>query len=232
MASPSVDRPPVAVLLDAYGTLIGLDPPGPHLQALLAADGCFPGEERINAALAAEMAHYRRSLLRGRDRAALTEVRRECTAILAEGLAGEHPPLARLMELLLAAMRFHLYPDVLPALDALSSAGTRLAVVSNWDCSLHDVLAGLGVAERFELVVTSAGVGLSKPDPGVFHAALGALGLAPHEVVHCGDEPVADGEGARAAGVRAVIVRRPPAEATGPDEIASLEELVYRASVA
>lgn len=217
--------PPIdAVLFDAYGTLVRLDPPAPRLRDLLARDGFDLEPALVEAAVAAEMAHYRRNTHRGADAEGLAEVRRECVAVLAEGLRGAHPPSERLLELLMEAMRFSLYPDVVPTLAALSARGMRMAVVSNWDCSLSGVLADLGIAEHFEVVVTSAQVGVPKPDPAPFHAALATLEVAPEGVVHCGDEPAVDGDGARAAGIRAVIVRRPPG-APGPGEIGTLADL-------
>ncbi len=76
----------------------------------------------------------------------------------------------------------------------------RLAVVSNWDCSLEGVLTGLGVADRFDVVSASAVVGAAKPDPAIFAHALGALGVAPANALHCGDLPEKDCVGARAPG--------------------------------
>ncbi len=102
----------------------------------------------------------------------------------------------------------------------------RLAIVSNWDCALPEVLRALGVAERFELVAVSAVVGARKPDPAIFLHALGRMGVAPAAALHCGDLPEADCIGARRAGVRAVLVDRRGAHADGPcPRLSSLAEL-------
>ena len=216
-----------AVLLDAYGTLVHLDDPAGRLGALLAAEGHAHPPERVAAALAAEIVHYRAHHDQGRDPASLAALRLGCAAVLAEGLGGEAPPIERLAEILVAALRFDLIPDVLPALDALEAAGLRLAVVSNWDCSLAAVLGGLGVADRFAAVSVSALVGAAKPDPAIFRHALRTMGVAPGRALHCGDRPEYDCAGARRAGLRAVLIDRAGRLADGPcPRIAALTELV------
>jgi putative hydrolase of the HAD superfamily len=216
-----------AVLLDAFGTLVVLDDPAGRLGALLAAEGHAHPPERVAAALRAEVLHYRAHHDQGRDPETLAALRLNCAAVLAEGLGDDVPPLPRLTELLVDALRFTLLPDVLPALDALAGAGLRLGVVSNWDCGLGDVLAGLGVADRFGVVATSAVVGAGKPDPRIFRHALGGLGVAPEAALHCGDLPAYDCAGAAAAGVRGVLIDRAGAAAEGPcPRIRSLLELL------
>ncbi len=206
---PPSGRPrPRAVLLDAYGTLLRLPPPAPRLRDLLAADGHPHPLERVEAAVAAEVRHYRRHHDRGRDAESLAALRRECAGVIAAELGGDAPPPGRLAPMLVDSLRFELMPDALPALDALAARGARLAVVSNWDYGLPDVLAGLGVADRFEVVATSAAAGAPKPDPAIFHGALARLGVAPASALHCGDSAEHDCAGARAAGIAAVLIDR------------------------
>ncbi|MEU0968553.1 HAD family hydrolase [Streptomyces sp. NPDC005917] len=123
-----------------------------------------------------------------------------------------------------------LFPDVLPALDALA-AGHRHAVLSN--SSLHvqeHKLRTLGVHDRFETVLCAAELGISKPEAGAFLAACAALELAPHEVAYVGDHPEIDGRGAADAGLLSVLIdRHGPSTRddapAGPHRIASLAEL-------
>lgn len=216
-----------AVLLDAYGTLVTLDDPADRLRAMLAAEGHDHPPARVAAALRAEVLHYRAHHDEGRDAATLAALRLRCAAVLAEGLGDDVPPLPRLTEILVQALRFTLLPDALPALDALADAGLRLGVVSNWDCGLRDVLAELGVADRFDAISVSAVVGVGKPHPGIFHHVLDAMGVTPAEALHCGDLPAYDCAGAAAAGVRAVLIDRAGGGAAGPcPSIAALPELV------
>jgi putative hydrolase of the HAD superfamily len=222
-----------AVLLDAYGTLLTLDDPVGRLGALLAAEGHPHPPDRVAAALRAEVLHYRAHHDEGYDAASLASLRLRCAAVLAEGLGDDVPPLPRLTEILVDALRFHLLPDVLPALDAMAGAGLRLGVVSNWDCGLAEVLDGLGVGERFDAVAASAVVGAGKPDPAIFRHALEALGVAPEAALHCGDLPAYDCAGAAAAGVRAVLIDRSGGHAGAAcPTIATLPDLVPLAAAA
>src|SRR5262249_40870163 len=81
-------------------------------------------------------------------------------------------------------------------------------VVSNWDVSLHDVLERTRLRPLLDGVVTSAEFGAAKPDPAIFRRALELAGARPGEAVHAGDDVEADVEGARAAGLPAVLVAR------------------------
>jgi putative hydrolase of the HAD superfamily len=56
--------------------------------------------------------------------------------------------------------------------------------------------------------VSAREVGASKPQPAIFRAAVEKLGVAPHEVLHVGDDPVLDVGGARAAGLRTAWINR------------------------
>ncbi len=63
-------------------------------------------------------------------------------------------------------------PTWFPALEALRALGLRLAVISNFDERLPELLSGLDLARRVDLVVTSAELGIAKPNPAIFrHAA-------------------------------------------------------------
>lgn len=60
----------------------------------------------------------------------------------------------------------------------------RLAILSNATDALEGMLAGrYGIADRFEVILSSARLGLAKPDPAVFERALVTLGLEAGEVV-------------------------------------------------
>lgn len=123
-----------------------------------------------------------------------------------------------------------LFPDVLPALDALA-VSHRHAVLSNSSLTVQDhKLRVLGVHDRFEVVLCAAELGVSKPAAGAFLAACEALELAPHQVAYVGDHPEIDGRGAAEAGLVSVWLDRLGAHTgdgagTGLRRIASLAEL-------
>lgn len=101
------------------------------------------------------------------------------------------------------------FDDVVPALRSLKEAGTKLAVVSNWDSGLPALLAGLDLARWFDAIVVSHLEGVEKPDPELFLRAVRRLGGRPEQALHVGDRVDLDGAGAAAAGIESVIVGRP-----------------------
>ena len=80
----------------------------------------------------------------------------------------------------------------------------RLGVISNFYGNLEAVCRGAGLASLFSALVDSHCVGAQKPDPAIFHAALGMLGTAPETTLLVGDSLHRDGEGARRMGMRFV----------------------------
>ncbi|WP_117237480.1 HAD family hydrolase [Thermus sediminis] len=97
-----------------------------------------------------------------------------------------------------------LVPGAEETLKALKERGYPLAVVSNWDASLPEILEVVGLRRYFDHLAVSALSGVAKPDPRLFQEALAALGVAPEEAVHVGDSE-ADLLGARGAGMRAFL---------------------------
>jgi putative hydrolase of the HAD superfamily len=217
---------PSAVLLDALGTLVELERPWPHLAAELKARGVVVGEEAARGAMLAEMAYYRAHHDEASDFAGLKDLRRRCAAVIQETLQTSLP-LADVEDALLAAVRFRAYPEVPAVLERLRAGGARLAVVSNWDVSLHDVLERTRLRALVDAVVISAELGAAKPDPAIFRAALERLGARATDAIHVGDSVEHDVAGARAAGIEAVLVARngdrPP---DGVRVVASLDGLL------
>jgi putative hydrolase of the HAD superfamily len=203
---------PEALLLDALGTLVALEPPAPKLrQALLRGFGVSVSERDAERAIAAEIAYYRSHLDEGRDQATLGELRRACAHAMWAALPTEaHERLdpEALVPVLLESLEFTVFDDVRPSLRELRDRGLRLVVVSNWDVSLTDVLQRLGLSPLLDGIVTSAAAGARKPGAAIFERALRLARSAPGRVAHVGDSIVEDVEGARAAGIEAILVRR------------------------
>jgi REG-2-like HAD superfamily hydrolase len=122
----------------------------------------------------------------------------------------------------LPSAMFSLYPDTLPCLEQLRDRGISMAVISNWDATLHRVLDMFGLSPYFTFELASLEEGMEKPDPRLFELALASLDAEPEQTAHVGDDPLDDVEGARSVGMRAVLIDR--SGATG-DAIRSLEEL-------
>jgi putative hydrolase of the HAD superfamily len=125
-----------------------------------------------------------------------------------------------------------IFPDTLTVLTALRPR-YRLALITNGAPDLQRTKIGAtGLGEWFEVMVVSGELGLGKPDPGIFTAALARLQLTPRDVVMVGNSLDHDIAGARAAGVGSVWINRsvdslptdltPDAVITGLDELPSL----------
>ena len=91
-------------------------------------------------------------------------------------------------------------------LERLRDAGLLLGVVSNSDGRADEALQAAGLRQYFDSVIDSSVVGVEKPDPRIFRAALDALGVAAGETLYVGDIYEIDIEGARAAGIEAVLL--------------------------
>lgn len=126
-----------------------------------------------------------------------------------------------------------LYPDALPALTALHGRGYRLALVANQPAERTAELRAIGVDA--DVIAMSDEMGVHKPDPAFFAAALALMGDPdPADVAYVGDRPDNDVRPAAAAGMHAVWIRRGPwgliwqeaPEAT--IVVQSLDELVAR----
>jgi FMN hydrolase / 5-amino-6-(5-phospho-D-ribitylamino)uracil phosphatase len=97
-----------------------------------------------------------------------------------------------------------LYDDVLPALARLAGR-YRLIAVSNGNAEI----ARVGLGRYFAGSVSARSHGVAKPHASIFIAACAAAGAQPHEVLHLGDDPALDIDGALAAGLHAGWISRP-----------------------
>jgi putative hydrolase of the HAD superfamily len=121
--------------------------------------------------------------------------------------------------------RWRAYDDVRPALVRLKEQrGLKLGVISNWDSRLETLLEGLDLAPMFDSIISSATVGLHKPDPRIFEMACDSLGVVPPEAVHVGDHHYSDIVGASAVGMTAVLIDR-FGDTSGETSISTLDEL-------
>jgi HAD superfamily hydrolase (TIGR01509 family) len=181
-----------AVTIDGYGTLLRLVDPLPKLRTLL------PDRpvEVIAAAFRAEVEFYAEHAVGARDESSLARLHSDCTMVFNRA-AGSRLTT----EEYIGALEFELLPGVVEALTSLRARGLALAVVANWDFSLHAHLRRHGLHGWFDTVVTSAETGRRKPDPAPFRLALERLGVPPARALHVGDDP-SDEKGAEAAGMR------------------------------
>jgi putative hydrolase of the HAD superfamily len=102
----------------------------------------------------------------------------------------------------------------------------QIAVISNADGRIKDVLERCGIADCFQTITDSGHVGCEKPHPEIFRRALKTLNSRPDESLYVGDVYSLDYLGATGAGMQAVLMDVPGAY-TGKNvaRVASLKEL-------
>jgi putative hydrolase of the HAD superfamily len=218
------------VLLDALGTLVKLEAPAPRLrEELRRCLGLSVSEDEAQRAIAAEMVYYRAHLNEGRDEPSLAELRRRCAEVLWRELPGDEratpPAIGAVVDALMSSLSFSAFEDAAGALSALRKLGLVLIVVSNWDASLPGVLDRVGLSGLLDGVVTSAQVGARKPQRAIFERALALASASAEEAVHVGDNLAEDVQGARAAGIEAVLLARDGVASSEVRQIRSLAEL-------
>ena len=122
--------------------------------------------------------------------------------------------------------RWRRFDDVVPVLDALTDGGWTHVILSNHVPELPDILQAVGLTSHFARVFNSADLGYEKPHPRIFELVLdamhmGDIGRGVGDLWMIGDSYRADVQGAEAAGIPAILVRR-----YHPDAPAFAETLV------
>jgi HAD superfamily hydrolase (TIGR01549 family) len=124
---------------------------------------------------------------------------------------------------------FEIYEDVAPVLSALSARGYVLGAISNSHRSLDAFTQHFKLDSLIKTTISSAEHGFMKPHKSIFEAALQRAGVGPAEAIMVGDSLKADIEGALAAGLRGILLRRsgehPARLPSGVSFITSLHEL-------
>jgi putative hydrolase of the HAD superfamily len=126
-----------------------------------------------------------------------------------------------------ARNRVEFYDDVRPALERLRR-GYRLFAISNGNADLQRC----GLGKLFDGHVTAIAAGAAKPDARIFAALVEMTGVSAADILHVGDDPFADVDGARQAGMQAIWLNRggarewPSALAPPPRTISTLAEII------
>jgi putative hydrolase of the HAD superfamily len=143
------------------------------------------------------------------------------------GVAPEPALRAALYQTFQRMENWRLYPDAVPVLQELRQRGYGLGVVSNWEEWLEDLLLALDVHALFDFIVASGPFGRAKPDRSIFEHALRLANAAPSAAVHIGDSVRDDVAGARAAGLRPILIdRRGRHAGLDVERVGSLSELL------
>ena len=225
-----------AVTLDAGGTMIYCDPsPGEIYAHHLSRLGRTVTAEEVAPVFRDAWAELQRQTVPGKDRynsvaggelawwgAFVREVL---------GRLDHDAPWEPLLEDLYAAFCdadvWKAYPDTTKTLESLAARGVTLAVISNWDHRLPDILRSLDLFEIFETVTVSSIEGVEKPSHEIFALTLDRMQVPAARTLHVGDSPLEDYNGAAQAGLGAALIDRHGLFTDEPyRRISSLEEIL------
>ncbi|HXG13489.1 MAG TPA: HAD-IA family hydrolase [Gemmataceae bacterium] len=201
-----------AVFFDAVGTLIHPDPPAAEVYATVGRrHGSRLGPSviatRFRTAFRRQEEH---DLAAGLRTSEAREVER-WRQIVGEVLDDTADPEACFQELFDHFSRpeaWHCDPEAAAVLRQLADRGLELGLASNYDARLRRVAAGLPALRPVRHLIISAEVGWRKPAPQFFAALCQEVGLPADQVLFLGDDWVNDYQGARAAGLTAILLER------------------------
>src|SRR5581483_9321612 len=96
--------------------------------------------------------------------------------------------------------------SILAALEQLRSAGIRTALVSDAGADDVESWTHCPIASRMDVTIFSYEVGFRKPNPRIYRHALELLDVSPEDAIFVGDGGSDEHAGARAVGLRTVLV--------------------------
>ncbi len=207
-----------AVFFDWFNTLACYEPPREELQSqalhefgievlpsalvpsILAADRYFFDE---NARSPVEK--------RSPEEKAEVYTRYQNTILTEAGVKIDQGRLLKIMkrvQQLFTGITFVLFDDVLSVLKTLKERELILGLLTNLDRDMNPICRELGLEPYLDFVVTSGEVGVDKPEPPIFLAALQRAGVNASAAVHVGDQYKLDVIGARGVGIAPILIDR------------------------
>ena len=225
-----------AVFFDLYQTLIRYDPPREQLQAkVLKEFGIDVAPEAIRRALLIadefvyqEHARWSLSKRPTEEKMAVYAQYQRILLKQAEVDASEQLIAGVLGKMQQFDLKLVLFDDVVPVLTQLRERRLILGLISNVDRDITPLCDELGLSLLLQVVVTSQGVGFSKPQPEIFREALRQAGVEASEAVYVGDQYQIDVVGAKGASIKGVLLDRGDdfREVTDCPRIRSLADVV------
>jgi putative hydrolase of the HAD superfamily len=122
-------------------------------------------------------------------------------------------------------LKKHPYPETVDVLEYFKNKGYKMGVISDCPPSLELTLEGCGLHRYFTSFTASSLVGVGKPDPAIYQAALAAQGVAAEESLYVDDCPP-EADGARALGFASFLLDRSESQPESEWRIHNLRELV------
>jgi HAD superfamily hydrolase (TIGR01509 family) len=204
-AAVTIDFHDTLFLCDDWFTLEVRDLPLKYLNWQAARDGTTVGAAMRERAVPIYRELRLAIIESGIEIDAVENIVRVCETL---GLAADRPEIALAVDELMNATLASAAPrpGVLDFVTTLKAAGIPLGIVSN---AIHEpflewAVEAAGMHGLFDSILTSARAGYYKSRPEIYLQAASELGVAPEEIIHIGDSPRFDVEGAAAAGMRTV----------------------------
>lgn len=223
------------VTFDAAGTLIDhcWDPGGIAADAARSVGHMFDREEsrRVHRTVASTYRAEQEELERSGDRGAVRAMwQRQMADWLTQmgGDASDAPEVLKRFEQLAFGPRSHvfmLFDDVRPAIASIKAMNIPIGIISNWDHTLFGVLESLKVDHEFQFIIASLVFGVEKPDKLIFMKACQQANADPKNTLHVGDSVIDDFDGARNAGMHALLLDRSRGHSYGEGRISSLTQV-------
>ena len=208
-----------AVCFDWFNTLARYQPPREELQsqALQEIGISVSPQEIIRGLLVADRGYFEENTVspirkRSPEEQAKIYTNYQKTILTEAGinLHREQEMLLKIMQRmqeLSVGMTFTLFDDVLPTLKTLKEQNLILGLLTNLDRNMNPICRELGLEPYINFIVTGD-VGVDKPEPPIFLAALQQAGVDASETVHVGDQYKLDVIGARGVGITPILIDR------------------------
>ncbi len=209
-----------AVFFDWFNTLARLEPAREnlHSQALKEFGMHVPPDKLVRGLQMADSDYFEENAAfpvrkRSPEEQAKVYTRYEQTVLAEAGVSVSAGPdvfvkIMKRVQELSQGMGFTLFEDVLPTLKTLKGRSLILGLLTNLDRDMQPICRELGLEPYIDFVVTSGEVGVDKPKPPIFLAALQRAGVTAAEAVHVGDQYKLDVLGARGVGISPILIDR------------------------
>ena len=224
------------IFFDIYGTLVRFDPPVEVLQQQackslgldVTVEGIRKGYQLADAFMAKQNADFPLTNLPATKRADFF-IEYEKLILQGAEVSVSNSVTSAIWKLASTKPKqLALYEDVLPTFVQLRELGLQLGTISNISTNLNQALTKTNLKNQIDYWLISSEIGVTKPDPLIFHIALQEAGVEAHEAIHVGDQYLSDVVGATRVGIKPVLLDRhnllpKPSECS---KIHSIEELL------
>ena len=212
-------KQPKVIFLDAVGTLFGAKGSVGKAYADVAAKfGVEVSDEVVNAAFYKSFTNAPPSIFPGVKLEDIPNYEFEWWQFIAletfqhVGAVEQFTDFSKFFEELYShfatAAPWYVYDDVIPTLKRWQKRKIELGIISNFDSRLYLVLESLKLIDFFTSITISTEVSAAKPHPQIFAASLNKHNCSAKDAWHIGDSFQEDYQGATAAGLKAILIKR------------------------